>query len=118
MTSRRCTEEFKIEAVKKVTERAYSVAEVAERLGTTTHGLYAWMKRYGEPNSSQVNKVDDQLEIAKLKAELRRVTEERDILKKAAVGSIGLCNTYSFTMYGIELPNETNVFSRRAGPCI
>ena len=42
------------------------------------------MKRYGEPNPSQANKVDDQVEIAKLKAELRRVTEERDILKKAA----------------------------------
>ena len=40
------------------------------------------MKCYGEPNPSQVNK--DQVEIAKLKAELRRVTEERDILKKAA----------------------------------
>jgi len=42
------------------------------------------MKRYGEPNPSQDNKVDDQVEIAKLKAELRRVTEECDILKKAA----------------------------------
>ena len=65
MTSKRYTEEFKIEAVKQVTERGYSVAEVAERLGTTTHSLYAWMKRYGEPNPSQANKVDDQAEIAK-----------------------------------------------------
>ena len=84
MTSKRYTEEFKIEAVKQVTDRGYSVAEVAERLGTTTHSLYAWIKRYGESNPSQANKVDDQAEIAKLKAELRRVTEERDILKKAA----------------------------------
>jgi transposase len=84
MTSKRYTEEFKIEAVKQVTDRGYSVAEVAERLGTTTHSLYAWMKRYGQPNPRQANKVDDQAEIAKLKADLRRVTEERDILKKAA----------------------------------
>ena len=84
MTSKRYTEEFKIEAVKQVTERGYSVAEVAGRLGTTTHSLYAWMKRYGEPNPQQANRADDQAEIAKLKAELRRVTEERDILKKAA----------------------------------
>ena len=35
------TEEFKIEAVKQVTERGYSVADVAERLGTSTHSLYA-----------------------------------------------------------------------------
>ena len=93
MTSKRYTEEFKIEAVKQVTERGYSVAEISERLGTTTHSLYAWMKRYGEPNPSQANKVDDQVEIAKLKAELRRVTEERDILKKAAVDSIDQRNT-------------------------
>jgi len=47
MSSKRYTEEFKIEAVKQVTERGYSVAEVAERLGTTTHSLYSWLKRYG-----------------------------------------------------------------------
>ena len=83
MTSKRYTEEFKIEAVKQVTDRGYSVAEVAERLGTTANSLYAWMKRYGAPGP-QANRADDQAEIAKLKAELRRVTEERDILKKAA----------------------------------
>ena len=37
MSSKRYTEEFKIEAVKQVTERGHSVAEVTERLGTTTH---------------------------------------------------------------------------------
>ncbi len=83
MTSKRYTEEFKIEAVKQVTERGYSVAEVAERLGTTTHSLYAWMKRHGKQGPQQANRTDDQAEVAKLKAELRRVTEERDILKKA-----------------------------------
>lgn len=80
----RYTEEFKIEAVKQVTERGYSVAGVAERLGTTTHSLYVWLKRYGETTPQQANKADDQAMIAQLKSELRRVTEERDILKKAA----------------------------------
>lgn len=42
MSSKRYTEEFKIEAVRQVTERGYSVAEVAGRLGMTTHSLYAW----------------------------------------------------------------------------
>ena len=83
-SSKRYTEEFKIEAIKQVTERGYSVADVADRLGTTTHSLYAWLKRYGEQSPQQSNKADDQAEIAQLKAELRRVTEERDILKKAA----------------------------------
>jgi len=83
-SGKRYNEEFKIEAVKQVTERGYSVAEVAERLGTTTHSLYAWLKRYGEQDPQQLKQADSQAEIVQLKAELRRVTEERDILKKAA----------------------------------
>jgi len=81
MTSKRYTEELKTEAVKQVTDRVYSVAEVAEGLRTTTHSLYAWMKRYWEKSPQKDKKIDDLAEIAKLKAELRRVTEERDILK-------------------------------------
>ena len=43
ISSKRYPEEFKIEAVKQVTEKGHSVAEVAARLGTTTHSLYVWM---------------------------------------------------------------------------
>jgi transposase len=42
MSGKRYTDEFKIEAVKQVTERGHSVAEVVDRLGITTHSLYAW----------------------------------------------------------------------------
>ena len=80
----RYTEEFKVEAVRQVTERGYSTADVAARLGVSTHSLYEWIKRYSVP-AEQRSKHDGQAdEIRKLKAELRRVTEERDILKKAA----------------------------------
>lgn len=41
MGSKRYPEELKIEAVKQVTEKGHSVAEVAARLGTTIHSLYA-----------------------------------------------------------------------------
>ena len=84
MSGKRFTDEFRIEAVKQVTERGYSVAEVAERLGTTTHSIYAWLKKYKENSPREAQSADDQAEIARHKAELRRVTEERDILKKAA----------------------------------
>lgn len=83
MSSKRYTEEFKLEAVKQVTERGFSVYDVAARLGTTTHSLYAWIRQYGNPPSQHVTITDQQAEIKRLKAELRRVTEERDILKKA-----------------------------------
>lgn len=84
MSSKRYPEEFKIEAVKQVTDRGHSVAEVAQRLGTTTHSLYAWIKRYGPDSTEHQARADEQVEIRRLKKELKRVTEERDILKKAA----------------------------------
>jgi len=84
MSGKRYTEEFKVEAVKQVTDRGYSVADVAERLGVTAKSLYDWIKRYGD-NAEQYQAARHQEdEIRRLKADLRRVTEERDILKKAA----------------------------------
>lgn len=84
MSSKRYPEEFKIEAVRQVTDRGHSVAQVAERLDVTTHSLYAWLKKYGPDAQQHQAKADDQAEIRRLQKELKRVTEERDILKKAA----------------------------------
>ncbi len=83
MSSKRYTEEFKVEAVRQVTEGGYPVREVAERLGVTSHSLYAWRKKYkhGPVHAAQLD--DQQAELKRLRAELKRVTEERDILKKA-----------------------------------
>ncbi len=85
MSGKRYPEEFKIEAVKQVTDRGHSIADVSERLGVTYKSLYDWVKKYKK--SPGQRKADDEQseEIRKLKAELRRVTEERDILKEAAV---------------------------------
>ena len=47
MSSKRYPEEFKVQAVRQVSERGHSVAEIASRLGMTTHSLYAWIKKYG-----------------------------------------------------------------------
>ena len=84
MQGKRYPEEFKIEAVKQVTDRGYSVAEVTGRLGTTTHSLYAWLKKYGKQSPRLADKSDLEAENARLKTDLKRMTEERDILKKAA----------------------------------
>lgn len=82
MSKPRFPEEFKIEAVKQVTERGYPVAEVASRLGVSAHSLYQWLKRYDPRRIQPAEPADQQAEIRRLKAELKRVTEERDILKK------------------------------------
>jgi transposase len=82
---KRYTQEFKIEAVKQVTDRGYSIAEVSERLGICSKTLYHWRSQLSEQSTIVKPKSsDDQLRIAKLESELKRVKEERDILKKAA----------------------------------
>jgi transposase len=84
MSSKRYAEELKIEAVKQITERHYSVAGVSVRLGVSQHSLYKWVKKYSQPEPVRYEAQSQQAELRGLKAELKRVTEERDILKKAA----------------------------------
>jgi transposase len=97
----RFTPEFKDEAVRQITERGYSVAEVSARLGVSAHSLYKWV------NAVKPDQTDQQAsellaacclllaaksEILRLRAQLHRSEEERDILKKAALDSTGDCN--------------------------
>ncbi|WP_434049061.1 IS3 family transposase [Marinobacter salarius] len=82
MSGKRYSEEFKIEAVKQVTERGYRVSDVCRRLGVTSGSLYKWIKLYGDPTSQHQHISEQQDELRQLRAELRRVTEERDIPKK------------------------------------
>jgi transposase len=85
MSGKRYPEEFKIEAVKQVTDRGYRVGEVARRLGVTAKSMHEWIKRYGDSGGQHQAITAQQAELRRLKADLRRVTEERDILKEAAV---------------------------------
>lgn len=75
------SEEFKRDAVRQMTERGYPVAEVSQRLGVSQHSLYEWKKKFATSNAKGSDEAE---EIRRLKRELARVTEERDILKKAA----------------------------------
>jgi transposase len=84
MSRQHYPEEFKIEAAKQVIEKGKSVADVAQRLGMSVHSLYAWIKLYSKPQEQRQQDGDQQAEQRQLRAELKRVTEERDILKKAA----------------------------------
>ncbi len=86
MSAQRFTPEFKEEAVRQIVDRGYSVAEVSSRLGVSSHSLYQWVKAVTphktEKQASEL--IEAKSEILKLRAQLHRTEEERDILKKAA----------------------------------
>jgi transposase len=86
MSTQRFTPEFKEEAVRQIIDRKYSVAEVSARLGVSAHSLYKWVKAVAPDKSEQraTELNDAKSEILRLRAQLRRIEEERDILKKAA----------------------------------
>lgn len=71
---------FKRDAVAQITDRGYPVAEVSQRLGVSQHSLYAWKRQLAGQVLGDAGK---DVEIRQLKRELARVTEERDIFKKA-----------------------------------
>ena len=62
------------------------MVDVASRIGIPKHTLYGWVQAARKTALARGAAVapTDSAEIRRLKAELRRVTEERDILKKTA----------------------------------
>ncbi|HGU5571496.1 IS3 family transposase [Escherichia coli] len=109
MSTPRFTPEFKEEAVRQITERGYSVAEVSHRLGVSAHSLYKWLRAIKPDNSEQHARdlLEAKSEILKLRAQLKRTEEERDILKKGrAVLCKGALLKYRFinehrTVWGV-----------------
>jgi len=86
MSNQRYAPEFKDEAVRQVVERGYSVAMVSERLGVSAHSLYKWVKAVKPDKTDEKAEelIEAKREILRLRSQLRRNEEERDILKKAA----------------------------------
>src|SRR6478736_374504 len=82
------TAEFKLQAVKMITEQNLSVAEVARRLDVGENLLRTWKKAFLErgqdalPGHGNLPPADD--ELRRLRAEVARLKAERDLLKKAA----------------------------------
>ncbi|MBT6607965.1 MAG: IS3 family transposase [Rhodospirillaceae bacterium] len=105
----RYTEEFKKDAVYQVTDRGHSVADVSRRLGVSTKSMYDWIKLYSQPDRQRQEAADQSVEIRRLKAELSRVTEERDILKKAT----GVLRARSQVKYAF-IKDRRSLFSTRA----
>lgn len=84
MSGKRYSDEFKAEAAKQVIDQGRSVREVSTRLGISIDSLYAWVREQRKVSATRQADASLASENRRLQAELKRVTEERDILKKAA----------------------------------
>ena len=84
---KRYTKEFKLEAISLVKDQGYKQAEAAESLGVRAPMLSRWIKESEDDHAFRGNGklTVEQLEIRKLKAKVKRLEMERDILKKATV---------------------------------
>ena len=84
---KRFTPEFKREAVRMLQSSEKAPADIARELGIHRNQLYKWKEQFGNGGSRMsatpsASRSDD--EISRLKRELERLKEERDILIKAA----------------------------------
>lgn len=83
------SKEYKLNAVKLVTEGRRKVSEVARDLGINENLLYNWRNKYNQdkeesfPGRGNLKATDEY--IRQLERENKRLRDERDILKKAAI---------------------------------
>jgi len=83
---RKHTAEFKAEAVSLVLEHDKPKAQVSRSLGISPSMLERWIQKHEEEKDPVKSKqVSESKRVLELERELKRVTEERDILKKAAI---------------------------------
>jgi transposase len=74
--------EFKAEAIRLVRTSGQPVAAIARELGVSKASLLNWVEQT-RPESREPLTTDERTELQQLRREVRRLREERDILKKA-----------------------------------
>ena len=80
---KRFDKDFKLSAVKMVTEGGHKACEVARSLGIHPNVLYTWKRKYADNGEKEFPGKGHLTEIASLRKKLREAEMERDILKKA-----------------------------------
>ncbi len=79
------TSEFKESAVKLAIETDQPISQTARELGVNVNTLHTWISKYSKPVKDTEKRNDEHIydEVKRLKKELAKVTQERDLLKKA-----------------------------------
>lgn len=78
------TDEFKLEAIRLVEETDKTMAQVSRDLGINNNLIGRWKKEFSDRKIEATQIDDKDAEIRRLKAELRDLKEDHDIVKKAA----------------------------------
>ena len=81
ISRKRYSEAFKKEAVMRVMGQNSSSYKVSRELGVSQSVLSKWVKKFKEEGSSVFGEEDT--EMKKLRSQVKRLRDERDILKKA-----------------------------------
>ena len=88
-TRKQYSKEFKLDAISLVTEQGYTRSEAARSLGINPNMLGRWVKESASDDGhvfrGNGKLTPEQKEIRTLKAQVKRLQMEKDILKKATV---------------------------------
>src|SRR5690554_4191345 len=88
--------EFRLEAAQLVVDQNYTVRESADAMSVGYSTMDKWVRQLRQERNGETPKATpmtpDQLRIRELENRIRRIEMEKDILKKATVGSTGQCN--------------------------
>ena len=87
MSNKKYSKEFKLDAISLVNEQGYTQAEAARSLGIESRLISRWINEHktdeGQAFRGNGKLTEEQLEIRRLREEVKRLTMEKDILKKA-----------------------------------
>mgnify|MGYP001280587208 FL=1 len=89
VSRRSFSKEFKTGAVKMILEEGKKITDVARQLGISDNLLSNWKRKYLEdqeeafPGNGNLKSKDEY--IRQLEKDVKRLKDERDILKKAAI---------------------------------
>ncbi len=88
-TRKKYSKEFKLDAVSLIAEQGYTRSEAARSLDINTNMLGRWMKEFqsddGQAFRGNGKLTPEQEENRRLKAQVKRLQMEKEILKKATV---------------------------------
>jgi len=115
------TPEFRLECAQLVVDKGYSVIEASQAMNVGKSSLDKWVRQLRGERNSITSKATpltpDQLEIRELKKRIARIEEEKEILKKATVDSIGQRNNHMKVLFCGGVLNETYIYSTRKRIC-